>query len=93
MPRIIITSNKTMQIVAAVTNTMLLSFEWLLRGSSPMEEFLGFDILLDVTKGLFSVFLVEVKLVGTNLETVALEAAVLVLKLVFVVILEVDLVI
>ena len=47
-----------MQIVAALTDTVLLSFEWLLRGSSPMEEFLGVDILLVVTKGPFSVFLV-----------------------------------
>lgn len=61
-----------------------------------MEELLTVDILLVVTKGIFSVFLVLVKLVGTNFETVALETLVLLLKLLFVVVLfivKVDLVV
>ena len=79
-PTAAITSNKTTKIVAAATVTIWLSLEWSLLGSSSMEELLTVDILLVVTKGIFSVFLVLVKLVGTNFETVALETLVLLLK-------------
>ena len=95
-PTAAITSNKTTKIVAAATVTIWLSLEWSLLGSSSMKELLTVDILLVVTKGIFSVFLVLVKLVGTNFETVALETLVLLLKLLFVVVLfivKVDLVV